>query len=543
MTMGLSASERIEKKMLLDHLYNKALEKSRLDIWRLNPDVWLKERFGEDVNAILWDQYPEYAAHVWDGTPNPLYQAWKEVANGNWTGVESATGTGKTYILSRIVFWYLDCFENSLVVTSAPKKDQLSLHLWSEISRSFHKFKLIRPNAELTNLKLRVDVTKKEYSESWIAQGFIAGVKANEESTTKAQGFHRDRMLIITEETPGMPWPTLNAFINTSGGDNNVILCMGNPDSVTDPLHQFITTFPNVKMVRVSAMDHPNIVLGKSIIPGAVSLKSIQIRRDKFGAENSFYKSRVHGIAPEQGSDSLIKYRWIQSCIPGTKEWTSDIPDIESWNALGMDVANSEAGDKAALAWGQSNKLVELQNFFCPNANDLAYNVLYFDDELFTMGKESYGAYKIETYNIDPQLIGVDSVGVGAGTVNAFKHEGHTVYPIQGGQIEEIIPKDAEEKPLFNFSSLRAQIYWILAQDLQHRRIIFDIDKVVLAKLTKQLIIPKFKVSGGKLSVESKEEIKKRMGGESPDLADAVAYWNFMRYGYHVGSGVFMPMR
>lgn len=544
--MGLSESEKIEREMLLDQLYNKALASKELTIWQLNPDIWLVDRFGEDINAIKWDEYEGYEDHEWDGDINPLFKAWKNIALGDWTGLESAVGIGKTYILSRIVFWYLDCFENSLVITSAPKREQLSKQVWGEIARSFHKFKKLRPNAVLTTLHLRVDVSKKEFSESWMAIGFVAGIKSNEESTTKAQGFHRDRMLIITEETTGMPWPTMNAFIQTSSGDNNVMLAMGNPDSVTDPLHTFVQ-YPNVIHVRASALDHPNIVLGRSVIPGATSIKSIAMRKDRLGEENPFFKSRVRGIAPEQGSDSLIKHMWIQSCIPQSEEWKrlnlADIPEFECWNALGMDVANSEAGDKAALAWGKKNKLLRLQNFYCPNANDLAYNVLYHDDELIAMDKESYGSDKLIHWEIIPELIGVDSVGVGAGTVNAFKHEGHIVFPIQGGQIEDIIPKDAEEKPLFNFSSLRAQIYWILAQDLQHRRIIFDIDKVVLAKLTKQLIIPKFKVSGGKLSVESKEEIKKRMGGESPDLADAVAYWNFMRYGHHVGSGVFMPMR
>lgn len=540
--MALTASEKIEKEMLLDQMLNKLEAKQQLAVWQKNPDIWLTDRFGEDVRSIKWSDYPEYKFHEWDGTFDPLFKAWKNIAEGNWTGVESAVGTGKTYILSRIVFWYLDCFENALVITSAPKREQLAKQVWSEIARSFHKFKKIRPNAQLTTLTLRVDVSQKEFSESWMAMGFVAGIKANEESTTKAQGFHRDRMLIITEETPGMPWPTMNAFINTSSGDNNVVLAMGNPDSVTDPLHQFVQ-YPNVTLVRASALDHPNIVLERSIISGATSMKSIAMRKDQLGEENPFYMSRVRGIAPEQGSDSLIKYKWIQSCVPGTKEYITEIPEFECWNALGMDVANSESGDKAALAWGRKNKLMQLQNFFCPNSNDLAYNVLFHDDELIQMKKAVYGANKINYFEITTELIGVDAVGVGAGTVNAFKHEGYTVFPIQGGQVEEVIPKDAEDKPLFNFASLRAQIYWTLAQDLQHRRIIFDIDKVMLTKLIKQLVIPKFKVSGGKLSVESKEEIKKRMGGESPDLADCVAYWNWMRYGHHVGTGIFMPMR
>ncbi len=542
--MALTASEQIEKQLLLDYLYNKKMSEAKVAIWQEFPEIWLEERFGEDAKAILWSLYEEYADHSWDGNMDPLYRAWKTIAEGDWAGLESATGIGKTYILSRIVYWYLDCFENSLVVTSAPKQDQLNEHLWSEINRSFEKFRAIRPNAQLNSLQIRVDILHPLYGESWKALGFVAGVKANEESTTKAQGFHRDRMLIITEETPGMPWPTLNAFINTSTGDNNVILAMGNPDAVTDPLHEFITKFPNVVGIRASAIDHPNIVLGKAVIPGAVSRKSIEIRLGTFGPESPIYKSRVHGIAPQQAADSLIKYDWIQACIPGNKLWVKDIPIDGTWNALGMDVANSVAGDKAALAWGTNNRLVQLHSFFCANANDLAYNVLYHDDDLYQKEiKNIYGTNKIFNMDITPELIGVDAVGVGAGTVNAFEHEGYIVFPIQGPQNDEIIPKDAEDKPLFNFASLRAQLYWQLAQDLQHRRIILEVETSILNKLTKQLVIPKFKISGGKISVESKEEIKKRMGGESPDLADAVAYWNWMRYGFHVGTGIFAPMR
>jgi len=66
-----------------------------------------------------------------------------------------------------------------------------------------------------------------------------------------------------------------------------------------------------VQHIRISAYDHPNIVLKRSIIPGAVTQKSIDIRRDEYGEKSNLYKSRVRGIAPAQAADSLIQRQWI----------------------------------------------------------------------------------------------------------------------------------------------------------------------------------------------------------------------------------------
>ena len=46
---------------------------------------------------------------------------------------------------------------------------------------------------------------EEDYTSSWQAVGFVAGVKAGEDSATKAQGFHRKDMLIVMEECAGMP--------------------------------------------------------------------------------------------------------------------------------------------------------------------------------------------------------------------------------------------------------------------------------------------------------------------------------------------------
>ncbi|MDR3678901.1 MAG: hypothetical protein P4L41_02970 [Flavipsychrobacter sp.] len=58
--------------------------------------------------------------------------------------IEAATGTGKTFTLSRIVLWFLDVYEDSLVVTTGPGESQLKHNLWAEIEKFKDKFKRLR---------------------------------------------------------------------------------------------------------------------------------------------------------------------------------------------------------------------------------------------------------------------------------------------------------------------------------------------------------------------------------------------------------------
>lgn len=531
--------------------YEKKKFALQLQTWRKRPDIWLKERFGEDIKDVLWSEFSGYENHEWDGSVNPLFKAWYELGQGNWVGLESATGTGKTRILARIVYWFCDVYENSQVHTSAPKESQLLGSLWKEMGKCFKKFKKIRPNATFNKLRLRVnavDLNKDmsdEDSESvgWGAVGFVAGVKANEESTTKAQGIHAADMLIICEEAAGMPLPTLTAFVATSTGSHNLILCAGNPDSVVDPLHTFISRYAyRVKYVRISAYDHPNVVTKKEVFKGATTQGMIDLMKSTYKEENWFFQSRVRGICPSQGKNSLIHYDWIMRCIKGSDTYYDIKPD-RSWNAVGIDVANSEDGDKACLAWGEKNTLKEVHEFQCPNANHLAYNVALDNLELARKGYQSYHTNKLSFYKIRKNFIGIDAVGVGAGTVNTFKDMKYDPYSIQGGADERAIPKDKQGKPMYAFSNMRSQVYFMLAMDLQEGEIIIDIkDRKVLEDLIKELISIQYENKNQKINVESKDAIKRKLSGKSPNMADSVAYWNFVRKGFHnEGLGV-MPI-
>src|SRR5690349_10415278 len=115
-------------------------------------------------------------------------------------------------------------------------------------------------------------------------------------SATAAQGMHAEHMLLIYEEAPGINPAIIEAGANTCTAPHNMRLAMGNPDSQDDALHQFCEQ-RNVTHVVISALDHPNLVTGDaSVVPGAVSAKSIADRAAKYGEGSIMYDSRVRGI-------------------------------------------------------------------------------------------------------------------------------------------------------------------------------------------------------------------------------------------------------
>jgi hypothetical protein len=465
----------------------------RLEYWSKNPYAYITERLGIRPEMIDWELNKSYEKHKWDGTHNPLKRILEFIALNKWVGVESAKNVGKTFLGACIVFWFLECFKNSIVVTTAPKRDQLSLHIWREIARLFPKFN----KGELLTLKLRMNE-----DDTWLAVGFVAGVGASEESATKASGFHAEHMLIILEETPGIHDAIIKALQDTSTATHNIILSFGNPDSELDNLHKFCKQ-THVEKIRISAFDHPNIVLNDpNFIPGAISSNGLDKMKTQYGIDNPLYLSRARGISPAASIDSLIRIEWIRAAQERFEQ--IDLSQLKGKKALGIDVANSESGDKAAIAEGIENVFLKVTDFQCPDANELGHRI-------YRMMKDE---------NILPENVGIDGIGVGAGAVNTLKE-----YGIEKSLIDiQSAAKPVELNINETFNNLRSQMWWIAREDLRLNEIALPEDEDLIA----DLVAPKWKMLKNQIVVETKKDIKKRLG-HSTNLGDAFVYWNWKR--------------
>jgi len=519
------------------------LELKERELYQKRPDLWLVHRFGAKLSDVKWQLHdPEkYATHEWDGTREPIWEIFKSLSNQEWVGVEAATGVGKTYIAPLVIFWFLDCFDRALVVTTAPKKSQLKSVLWKEIEKRFGDFKKIHPRSEIyAEPKIQVIADDKDFAD-WKLIGEVAGVEAGAEVATKMAGQHAPNMLFVLEEASGISQPIYNAVVNTCTASNNLIFAIGNPNSTDDVLHRHCT-MGGVKHIRISGFDHPNLVTGQEIIQGAVSASSIERRLKEYGEKSTLFGSRVRGICPEQSTEALIRAEWIDDCFENGADFEID---EERLNSAGVDVANSKDGDKGAVSYFNGHQLLHLEEFPCPNANHLAYNLVYDESELLEKGFSVYHIPTLEAYDI-VENIGVDAVGVGVGTVNTFIDEGYDVTALQGGALKKAIPHDngyddpyddnkkKKPKPLYSFPSLRSQMFVQLKTDFQNRQIdLSHLPKATFLALKKELVSMTYSTKTGQTKVEAKESIKKRLG-KSPNLADAVAYGNWMSHGHYM---------
>jgi len=144
--------------------------------YQRKPLEWITTHLGVSEETLRWSLSPEYETHKWDGDADPIVKILDGIGAGKNVGVESATGTGKTFTAACITFWFLACFEDALVITVAPKETQLLKQLWKEIGYLWPHFKRHFPQAELFNGLVRMRAQDSD-KEKWAALAFVCGVE------------------------------------------------------------------------------------------------------------------------------------------------------------------------------------------------------------------------------------------------------------------------------------------------------------------------------------------------------------------------------
>lgn len=192
--------------------------------------------------------------------------------------------------------------------------------------------------------------------------------------------------------------------------------------------------------------------------------------------------------------NQLIKYEWIKSNI-----W---IPEGEP-TALGVDVAR-EGDDRTVFAYSNKDGLHNLEIFKHQD----------------TMTTAQLAMERMKEKRIGYKNVGVDVVGVGGGVVDAMREQGYFIIDFNSGA--------APSKMVghLHLKNLRAESYWDLREALQKGEWKLSDNR----ELIQELLAIRYKVTDKIIQIESKAEMKKRIG-HSPDLADAVVISKYCNKG------------
>lgn len=522
--------------------------------YQKRPLDWIHEKLGVPLHTMRWSLNPEYQSchcprcvalgnegrpHLWDGTPDPIAQALEEVSLGNDVAMPSGTGTGKSWGLGGCgALWWLACFPRSIFMSIAPKQEQLLVNLWKAIGDLFPRFKRMFPSAVLLTGKLRMLEGEGE-QEVWAATAFGAGKDADEEVSQRLKGSHWPCMWWFIEEGPGMPQAHINTIVNTAVGSFNPITIVGQPEHQYDTMAQFGLR-AGVRTIRNSGLDHPNVVCGRDVIPGAVSAKSVVKRLEDVNGnvDDPIYLSQVRGVAPAQAKNALFRKHWLDEAAK-----RADDPAYRvGGRALGLDLADSENGDLAAVSrwWGA---YAEVEASRCHDASE-------FGDQI---------AEECLEQKINGHHVGMDSAGIGGPVHKRMRRRVKGLRALNGGanplpMLDQDIlwstadltddgrlsPGGQRVVTTERFDNLRSQMYWLLAEDFRLGRIALKYNKQLWEEL---LAITREHEAGMIWIVEKK--ITKKVLRRSPDRADALAYGNFVRgrsWGIQRGEKVAEPI-
>ena len=411
------------------------------------------------------------------------------IANYPKVSVRAGQGVGKTGLESIVIVWYLLTRPFPKVIATAPTRQQLYDVLWAEVAKWLVGSK-VEQMLEWTKTKIYM----KGYSERWWATAKTATRPEN------MQGFHEDYMLFVVDEASGVADPIMEAILGTlSGAENKLLLC-GNPTKTSGTFYDSHNRDRDLyKTFKVSSMDSPR-----------TSKENIEMLKRKYHEGSDPWRVRVLGEFPKGESDSLISLEAVEMATMKEVNITNDyILNI------GADIARY-GDDETIIAPRIGGKVFDLLTYSKQSTMETSGCILRAVDKF----KNIYG-------QINKVKIKTDDDGLGAGVTDRLKEVvyqenlKYEIIPIQNGS-------DAIEKN--NYYNKASEMWDVVRQELDANLSNYLQGKEAIIKLpnddklVKQLSNIKYSIdSKGRIQIESKKEMKKRIG-ESPDRADAVIY-------------------
>lgn len=446
--------------------------------YQRDPVLWTRER----AHLSLWSKQREIIQSVRD---NRL------------SAVHSCHETGKSFVAATTVCWWLDCHlpGEAFVVTTAPTAPQVEAILWREINR-------LHTSARLPG---RTNLT-----EWYIGRELVAfGRKPSDYNTHAFQGLHAKRLLVVLDEACGVVRSMWDAASTLAANEHSRILAIGNPDDVQTEFGK-VCKSDDWNVIKIGYEDTPNFTgedVPQFVRDVLIHPVWVSDRERHWGRQSAIFQSKCEGVFPTIGDPyATIPFAWAQAC-----RW-NELPivltdDVEA----GVDVGGG--GDRTIIRLRRGN--VALDEYVFVDA-----------DPMRTVGAianilRENGVVRVK----------VDSTGIGWGVCGRLRELSSVSNPNAPGRERdwshdaEVIAVNFAESPPAGFETkvlnIRAYMHWIIGREYCRLKK-WDLTRLsddTIAELTAS----KYEImdSAGKVKIERKDEIIKRMG-ISPDSSDAL---------------------
>ena len=319
------------------------------------------------------------------------------------------------------------------------------------------------------------------------SESFFEARTSRAESPEAMQGVHSENVLLIGDEASGIPEQVYEAAIGSMSGEHATTLLIGNPVRSSGFFYECFHRMKDRWMtMRVSYKDSSR-----------VSEAFVEDVKRRYGEDSNAFRIRALGDFPKSDEDTVIPFEWVQSARERDIEVSPTVRRV--W---GVDVARY-GGDRTVLVERTHRTAKVLAVWGQASLMETAGRVKrMYDDTL-----------------IRPTVILVDVIGMGGGVVDRLQELGLPVRGINVGESAAMSDK---------FLRARSELWWrgrewFERKDVRLEPPASDDPEDPQELLVSELVVPRFQInSTGKIAVEPKSEVKKRVqGNKSPDVADA----------------------
>lgn len=410
--------------------------------------------------------------------------------------VRGPHGLGKTTEAAIAVLWFALTRDAAgtdwKIPTTASAWRQLEHYLWPEIHKWARRLRWdqigrppFREPQELQALNLK------------LTHGAAFAVASD--TPALIEGVHADSVLYVFDEAKTILSATFDAAEGafSGAGDENANEALALAQSTPgEPSGRFYEIHQRKAGLEDWWTRH--VTLSETLAAGRVTSEWAEQRARQWGTGSGIYANRVLGEFHSSDEDGVIPLSWVEAANDRWREWDEQgRPGVERCTTVGVDVARF-GDDKTVVAPCSGWRVDELR-----------YTSL--EDTTQTTSRVS------GLLDVRGGRAIVDVIGIGAGVFDQLRAAGYDVEAFNAS--EGTARKDRSGE--LGFTNTRSAAWWNLRELLDP----VDGEPVALPPddlLTGDLTAPHWRVmSGGRIQVESKDEIRKRLG-RSTDSADGV---------------------
>lgn len=506
----------------------------------------------EGAALILWGD------KQFNPRPKSVKEIWKGIEENALVLFQGAGSMGKTLtpVCWLLLDWLRDPTYTNVKLISATLR-HASSNAFSDMVRMYRRA-IVKLPGHMTSNYIGLDDKEKKSGIQIIA------IPIGEDGKGRLQGFHphprekphatlgdSSRVRVFMDECIAIPkgvWQGIdNIKVSLSGKDTIKIIGSFNPTDPTSLTAQAAepeggwgsvdaergyrgnnewTSKEKWRVIRLDAAKSENVTTGRDIYPGLATRTGYRNLQAKEGGNSIDYWVYARGMFPPEGAVGVIIPSKLLGECRGEFVFTQSVPI----KAGGDDVAIVNGGDNHILAVGR----VGMASGFQPMNGKLVKfkeprRVLQLDQELALRRGDTkiVGDAAWETalvMGIAPEYLTLDATGNGSGVHAYLRTKSPDVQGLDfnGAATNVKILEEDTRTPDELYDGVVSEVWFALRQWMEFGYFAIS-PGVKRDPLEGELTTRRYILGAGKkLKVESKRDYKKRLGGKSPDWADAV---------------------